>query len=119
MKDIKSIIFICITLSAFFSSCEKENVPNDTPKCIEKKINEIAKEDVWNPPAKIYSYEYKGQAVYYFPPRCCDIPSTLYDKECNVICSPDGGITGAGDGKCSDFFSERKNEKLIWEDDRQ
>lgn len=98
------------------SGCKKEDFPEGIPECIESKIKEIAEGETWNPPAKIYSYQYEGQIVYYFPSKCCDIPSTVYDKDCNALCSPDGGITGKGDGKCPDFFSKRVDEKLIWED---
>ncbi|RLD84716.1 MAG: hypothetical protein DRJ10_00445 [Bacteroidetes bacterium] len=86
---------------------------------MERKIYDIAEGEVWNPPAKVYSYMYNGEIVYYFPSRCCDIPSILYDKNCNAICSPDGGITGDGNGQCSDFFNFRTNEKLIWDDIRE
>ena len=114
MKNIFVILLISITTVA----CNKEEVPKGTPKCIEQKINDIAKGDVWNPPAKVVSYEYNSQTVYYFTPRCCDIPSTLYDENCNEVCSPDGGLTGSGDGTCDDFFTTRTDEKLIWEDVR-
>lgn len=115
----KRIIFLLGVIGLLYS-CEKEDdATNGIPNCIDEKINEIKNGDVWNPPAKIYSYTYDGQTVYYFPPRCCDIPSSLYDKNCNLICSPDGGITGGGDGSCADFFSERTDEKLIWEDTRE
>jgi len=73
---------------------------------------------VANPPASITQYEYKGQAVYYIPPRCCDITSTLYDADGNIVGHPDGGITGQGDGRVPDFFDERTNEKAIWVDSR-
>jgi hypothetical protein len=106
-----------------FPGCEKNSLPEGLPKgipvCVENKIIDIADKPVWNPPAKIYSYQFKGQTVYYFSSRCCDIPSMLYDENCNFICSPDGGLTGSGDGQCSDFFSLRTNEKLIWEDTRK
>ena len=45
--------------------------------------------------------------------------SDLYDDHCNLICHPDGGIAGGGDGSCSDFFATCKNEVLIWKDGRQ
>jgi len=45
--------------------------------------------------------------------------SELYEDDCTLICAPDGGITGMGDGKCSDFFTERTAPELIWEDDRK
>ena len=111
-------VIILVGFLGLFLGRDKKDNPNETPKCIEEKIDEIANGGVWNPPAKIYRYKYNGQFVYYFPPRCCDIPSTLYDKDCNIICSPDGGITGGGDGKCSDFFNSRTDELLIWEDMR-
>ncbi len=106
----------CILIPA----CTKTiNFPAGTPPCIRDKIVEISQEEVWNPPAKIYSYYYLGQTVYYFPSRCCDIPGTLFDKDCNIICSPDGGLTGKGDGQCSDFLNQRSEEKVIWEDPRK
>jgi hypothetical protein len=43
----------------------------------------------------------------------------LYDENCTLLCLPDGGITGQGNGKCANFFIERTNEKLIWEDSRE
>jgi hypothetical protein len=89
------------------------------PECLQAKIHEISSEDVWNPPAKIYSYAYNGQTVYFIPQHCCDIPSQLYDANCNLLCNPDGGFTAGGDGKCPDFFSTRTDEKLLWEDPRE
>jgi hypothetical protein len=113
-------IAILISVYAFtvFTSCEKLDVPSDTPNCIKRKIKQIESDEVRNPPAKVYQYEYNVKIVYYFPAYCCDIPSELYDENCNLICCPDGGISGTGDNKCSDFFSKRTNEILIWQDDR-
>ena len=111
-------IFILLLISIAAVACNKEEVAKGTPKCIENKIADIAKGDVWNPPAKVYSYLYNEETVYYIPARCCDIPSTLYDENCDIVCSPDGGLTGGGDGQCTDFFDTRTEEKLIWEDVR-
>jgi hypothetical protein len=109
----KKLIFL-IVFSTLFIECEKINAPD----CMQSKIDEILAGKVWNPPAKIYQYTYNGQKVFYFPPRCCDIPSILFDKNCNVLCNPDGGYSGGGDGRCPSFFSTRTNEKLILEDKR-
>lgn len=110
---LKLFIFLLIS-----SGCNNEDIPKEVPNCINDKIKNIKEQTVWNPPAKIYQYQYKGETVYYIPPRCCDIMSTLYDEDCNIICSPDGGIAGNGDGICPDFFTNRTDEKLIWEDER-
>lgn len=111
------IAFAIIILSV--SACETLNLPNDVPLCIRAKIIEIKAETVRNPPGSIWQYEYNGQTVYFITSYCCDIPSQLFDSNCNLICNPDGGFSGKGDGKCPDFFTSRKNEKLIWKDDRK
>ncbi|GGG10572.1 DUF6970 domain-containing protein [Pontibacter amylolyticus] len=82
-------------------------------------IRELEQEDVANPPAKVYRYTYNGQEVYYLTSRCCDIPSRVYDTDGNLLCEPEGGITGQGDGRCADFLDARTNETLIWEDKRE
>lgn len=99
-------------------TCKREDF-KDVPVCILEKIKQLKNEEVWNPPASVWQYEYKGQVVYYIPARCCDIPSSLYDANCNLICHPDGGFTGKGDGKCTDFADKRTKEKLIWKDERK
>lgn len=99
-------------------TCKKEDL-KDVPACILEKIEAIKAERVWNPPGSVWQYEYNGKIVYFIPARCCDLPSALYDADCNLICNPDGGYTGKGDGKCTDFFEKRKNEKLIWKDERK
>jgi hypothetical protein len=71
-----------------------------------------------NPPASIWRYRYKDRVVFYVPPSCCDLPSELYDIEGNLICGPDGGLTGKGDGKCPDFFEQRQEELRVWGDPR-
>jgi hypothetical protein len=71
-----------------------------------------------NPPASITRYEYQGHVVYYVPPRCCDVASTLYDEKGAVICQPDGGFTGRGNNKCPDFFDARSKAQLVWKDPR-
>ncbi|WP_299706333.1 hypothetical protein [uncultured Pontibacter sp.] len=82
-------------------------------------VRELEQEPVANPPARVYRYLYNEQEVYYLTGRCCDIPGKLYDVEGNLLCEPDGGITGKGDGRCPDFVDVRTNETLIWEDKRE
>ena len=83
-----------------------------------KYIDSLSQQPHWNPPAEVWRYNYNGQTVYFIPQHCCDLPSVLYDENCNLICNPDGGITGNGNGKCSDFMDKRKDGVLIWKDIR-
>lgn len=102
-------IFILLSLFILNASACKlqkdvEKNAETVPECIQEMITEISSQKVANPPIHIYRYTYNGQTVYYMTSKCCDIPSNLYDENCNRICSPDGGITGKGDMKCLDFF---------------
>ena len=89
------------------------------PAAVTALIHQLESQPVANPPAYVASYDYRDQVVYYVPPRCCDIFSDLCDVDGRIICHPDGGLTGAGDGRCTDFFSQRKNEVMIWRDPRR
>ena len=110
-----------LTFFAFFifllTSCS--NPTSTSPHWVDQLIVQFKEEPVGNPPQSIWRYTYNNQIVYYVPPQCCDQFSTLYDEDGNVICAPDGGFSGTGDGKCPDFFEKRKDEKLIWQDERQ
>lgn len=103
-------------LMAALAGCTQHHSPVDSshPAWLSTFIRQLESEPAANPPAYIAEYEYRGRAVYYLPPRCCDVPSRLYDREGAILCEPDGGLTGRGDGRCPGFFEERGNERVIW-----
>jgi len=88
--------------------------PTPVPAPVANLIHELQTQPPANPPAYVASYQYRGQIVYYVPPRCCDIFSDLYDGSGTLICHPDGGLAGHGDGRCPDFLSQRRNETILW-----
>jgi hypothetical protein len=94
------------------------NTSSGIPDWLNKQIAEFQNTPLGNPPQSIWQYEYMGSIVYYVPPQCCDQFSQLYDSSGRLICAPDGGFSGRGDGKCPDFSKLRKNELLIWQDTR-
>jgi hypothetical protein len=110
------IIFSSVVLLNAKSCGDKNG--NALPPCIAQMIADYQSKPVQNPPAAIYQYQYNHQTVYYVVAPCCDQWSTLYDSACQIVCHPDGGITGSGDGKCTNFNSAKTGEKLIWKDDR-
>ncbi len=113
-------IVLALTMFSLFFLNSGCNITDtvDGKSWLDKLIDQIKNEEVTNPPSSIWRYEYKGRTVYFRPQICCDMFSYLYDENGNIICAPDGGFTGRGDGRCPDFFSERTNEKLIWMDKR-
>ena len=88
------------------------------PAWLKARIAEVLSERKRNPITHIYRYQYEGQNVYYISAPCCDQYSQVFDTKGKLICQPDGGITGKGDGQCPDFEKNKSNEKLVWQDPR-
>lgn len=124
---LKKLLFVAIVFSLLIivgSACKtRKNEKTDIKKqdnVVQKLIAEIEKEPVRNPPAKIYKCPYNYQYAYYVPAYCCDQMSTLYNSNGEIICHPEGGITGKGDGTCDDFNPKiLEQSELIWEDKRE
>jgi len=111
-------IYLLIVLLFLNTSCEKSSLNIDAPNCIENEIKKIKSEAVRNPPAEVWKWEADGQIYYYITSDCCDQYNFLYNSNCEVICAPDGGLIGSGDGNCPNFIEPIK-KTLIWKDSRQ
>ncbi len=109
-------IIILISIFLINASGCKSKKADTLPDCVQEIIEGVSSDEYSRQPIKVYQYTYNDEKVFYITYKCCDIPSSLYNENCDEICSPDGGITGKGDGKCADFFDTRSDEKLIWED---
>jgi hypothetical protein len=116
---IKHISLVLILLGLAACGAQPVSEQAQVPPAVAALIQDLKSQPVANPPGYVASYEYSGQVVYYVPPRCCDIFGNLYNSDGQIICHPDGGIAGHGDGRCPDFFSQRKNETIIWRDTRK
>jgi uncharacterized protein YbjT (DUF2867 family) len=88
------------------------------PPWLKDRIAAVLAERKRNPITRILRYTYGGQTVYYESAPCCDQLSHVFDTKGRLICQPDGGLTGKGDGKCPDFDKNKTNEKLVWQDPR-
>ena len=116
MKFYSIILIIIISLNF---SCDEIIDEDGATSCIREMIEKYKREAPTNPPRTVYSYQYKGKTVYHITSVCCDQFNILYDLNCNIICYPDGGITGSGDGRCPNYFNEATSKGLIWKDSRK
>ena len=118
MKNFKTLIYFVITgMIVIFTSCKKLDLAVDVPGCVEKKIKEIKDEPVRNPPAEVWQWKADGKTYYYITSDCCDQYNYLYNDNCDMVCAPDGGFTGGGDGNCPNF-SASIEKVLVWKDSR-
>jgi hypothetical protein len=107
---------VASTFLAALAACGG-TAPEARPPWLLRLIEEHASEPVANPPVQIIRQEYESGVFYYVPPRCCDIWSDLYDAEGALVCHPDGGITGGGDGQCPALGAVVR-EEVVWRDPR-
>ena len=97
-------------------SFAKQSLAQDLPPFVTQLIEDYQSIEAGASPGEIWRYEFRDATVYYLPRShlCCDIPSVLYDSEGQIVCLPDGGITGRGDGRCTDFITRRSNGVRVW-----
>lgn len=120
MKNKTPIILLGIFLSVSLIACEQEQIEErDFPTCIQTKIDDLMAREVQNPPAFVTKYRFNDADYFYISSDCCDQYSDLFDGDCQLICHPDGGITGNGDGKCEFELDQAEDMGRVWEDDRE
>lgn len=104
-----------ILIIVLFSACTSENLPPEASQCMEDKINAL-KRKAAPEPKQLWRWTIDNKIYYHVISDCCDFYNYLYDSSCNLVCAPDGGFSGAGDGQCPPF--EGSIEKvLLWQDE--
>lgn len=110
----KTILLFSLLVVGLFQCDRDKDV-----SCEASLISHLKTEPVRNPPAELWRYGIDGATYYYITAYCCDMYSDLYDENCTLICHPDGGITGSGDGKCGELTAGLAHGILVWRDERK
>lgn len=112
-----------ILLGLGLEACEK---PLLLPECIQfmlpagGEFTEAAQDEfVYDPmPSRDIIAVYRfvdGEDIYYeIELGCCDHFTELYNQNCELVCSPRGGITGGGAGDCPTWVDTLGEGELIW-----
>jgi hypothetical protein len=103
-------LFISVIFTLMVQSCTPRNqIGSNTciNKLIETKKTSAGVKEIWQ-------YQLQEDLVYYIKMNGADQYNKLLNSKCEVICYPDGGITGHGDGKCPEFFEARAKGKILW-----
>jgi hypothetical protein len=107
------IIVTILSLHLYSCSTPQNNVLNNHPAWVNEAIT-LAKKNSSTLSTTIARYLYHNQTVYYISPVVTDGFSQLFDKKHTLLCSPEGGLTGKGDGQCTDFFQNAKNKVILF-----
>lgn len=96
----------------------KEEYVYVVPEWVKNQIEVLKAQPPYRTGKKmIIKYRYQYKDVYYIPADCCDQLNPLYDEFGKKICSPDGGFTGKGDGRCPDFDRKAQTPEIIWQEE--
>ncbi len=117
MKYLIILLFAVSILSCGKTS--KLSGKNATPACVQQLIDSAMANTKGALFTKVEAYDYQDKKVYVYTPGCCDRYSEVKDENCVYLFAPSGGMTGKGDGKHPNFFTEAKLIKVVWEDTRQ
>ena len=116
MKNLKTVLLLTLFTTLALISCKKPEVPDNTPRCIIKKINKEKDNDCLK---TVYACDYNNKTVYFFMYPCPEGCYALVDKDCNTLKDTNGNSICSchfGGAFCSDDFSKNKtNERLIWQ----
>lgn len=120
---LKYIVVIAFGILLNAEACKKMSVDSISADFVKNKITELESKPVYNPPASIWKWEYQDSTYFYVTADCCDQFNELYNTSGQLICHPDGGFTGRGDGKCQVDFSSldstQLKKTLVWRDNRK
>jgi len=114
----RSIIFSCVAVLGMLvlTACPSTEDPVIYSTCVQDIIDSLALESTFSPSARVEEWKVGNETYIYSTSDCCDHFNFLLNLECEVICAPDGGFSGMGDGNCPNL--EGVEKMLIWEDPR-
>ncbi len=110
-------LFISCTSNKKLTTANESSETRAMPACLQTIVNNMAEEPNGSPQS-VTQYMYKQQPVFYLVSPCCDKYNIVYDSACNILGYPDGGYTGKGDEKMTDFKAVATDARLIWSKDK-
>lgn len=91
MKQLAILLLLAVAIS---TGCKKLDIEEETPKCVEEKIEDFNKSSTCND-ANVKEYTFHGKIVYTFEPGTCgaDMATEVIDSGCSCL-ELLGGISG-------------------------
>jgi len=111
--------FLLLLLASANSSFAQESVPPGAwSSWLRSKIHQYETVQASQAPLQIWQITHKGQPAYYMVSPCCDEYNPLFSAQGKQLCSPTGGIHGAGDSKCPRPADKGTKVLFVWAQSR-
>lgn len=113
----KAFDFIALLLLGGLSACAQQaqsESPMGPPSWLHNIMIEDSKKPFNNATQAIWKISHQGKIAYFIVSPCCDQYNPLLDENGKQLCSPSGGITGHGDGRCPKPADAGTKPILIW-----
>jgi hypothetical protein len=93
----------------------EDRVPTSSlPQWLQAAIKRYDAQPADHAPLSIWQIAHNGQVAYFLASPCCDQYDPLLSAEGKHLCSPTGGFTGGGDGRCPKPADAGSAVKLVW-----
>ena len=112
-----AIIALAATACAPTAPTSKADAP--TPDWLRARTASYEAGPETEAPSAIWQIQHQGQTAYYVASPCCDQFNSLWNAKGDLVCHPDGGFTGRGEGMCPAPRDAGTPAKLIWSDPRK
>ena len=86
----------------------------ELPAWLQLQIDEFQAGPEQSAPIEIWQITNKGKAAYFFVAPCCDQYNPLYGESGQLLCYPNGGFHGRGDGVCLRPADLRTPVVFVW-----
>ena len=108
------IVLFALTLVAPWTVSQTLTEGEAPPSWLIKRIKTFESGPANHAPYGIWQITHNGRPAYYFRSPCCDQYNPLIDDTGVVMCNPDGGKSGKGDGRCSNPADPNTKVRLVW-----
>ena len=119
MNSLGTVLLISVLLTGGALSHAQENTaPTPLPGWLAAKIAEYeamsVRDAARGAPIEIWRIQHKGQPAYYFISAGYDQYDPLFSATGQQLCSPSGGFSGFGDGKCPKPVDKGSKVDFVW-----
>jgi hypothetical protein len=109
-----TLLTFFVGLALVLASCDKLDIEEGTPKCVENRIEDFKKSGMCCNDGSVNQYTFQGKTVYTFDPGTCgaDMQSEVIDENCKTL-GYLGGLLG-NNYINGEHFSNATFVKRIW-----